>query len=145
MRGLFPEVFKFQDKIVEQAHRDKKIITPFGYVRRFWEAMTYKPGKGLVAGEDAEKVKAYLPANTAFAVKKCAMIRLEGLGANERFGLFNEVHDSLMYMPIADELEECIKVVVGEMTRPVPELGGLTCGVEVKYGPSWGETEEWKL
>lgn len=145
MRGLFPEVFKFQDAIVEQAHRDKKLVSPFGYVRRFWEAMTYKPGKGLVGGEDAEKVKAYLPANTAFAVKKNAMLRLERSGANEKFSLFNEIHDSLKYMPRIEDVDECIKVVVGEMTRPVDKLGGLVCGVEVKLGPSWGELEEVRL
>lgn len=153
MKTLFPQIFAFQDKIVAQAHRDKKLVSPFGYVRRFYEAMVMKPGyASLVKGEDAEKVIAFLPANTAFAIKKEAMIRLEQQGANDRFCLFNEVHDSLMYEPLESEIELAYRTIVYEMTKPVMELAdpilcpdGLVVEAEISYGPSWKELKEVKL
>lgn len=147
--SLFPEIRKFQEDIVDLAHREKKLISPYGYVRRFWEAKVWDArSRGLKNGEDAEKAIAFLPANTAFAIKKEAMLRLEDIGANEEYWLFNEVHDSMMFEIPKHRLDEAVHVIYREMTRPVMKLQhptlapeGLVCEVEVQVGESWGEVE----
>lgn len=146
MVRLFPSVFKFQAMIVEKAHKDKKLISPYGFVRRFWEAKIYRNGQ-MVNGEDAEKIIAFLPANTAFSIKKEAMLRLESIGANHKYCLVNEVHDSLVYEVREGDLEEMMEVVKGEMTRPVMKLAnemfpeGFVPVVEIKVGQSWDKME----
>lgn len=147
----FPAILKYQKDIVRRAHEEKKLVSPFGYVRRFYEAMTLKNGV-LSNGEQASEVIAFFPANTAFGIKKEAILALESSGWNERFCFFNEVHDSLMYEPLENEIELAAKVVAAEMTKPCPLLthpticpNGLVCDVEVSWGPSWGELEEYKI
>lgn len=156
---LFPEIKMYQEMIVAEADKSgpqgKRLVTPYGFVRRFWEAQVWHPGKReMVNGEDAEKAIAFLPACTAFSIKKEAMLRLEEIGANEEYCFFNEVHDSMNYEPREQDLDEALKVIYREMTRPVMRLQhpilapeGLICDVEVSYGPSWKEqtTVEIKL
>ncbi len=50
------------------------------------------------------------------------------------------------YEPREQDLDEALKVIYREMTRPVKRLThpilapeGLICEVEVSYGPSWKE------
>lgn len=146
MVKLFPKVFKFQAMIVEKAHRDKKLVSPYGFVRRFWEAKVWRNGQ-MVNGEDAEKIIAFLPANTAFSIKKEAMLRLEAIGANHKYCLVNEVHDSLVYEVREEDLDEMMEVVRREMTRPVMRLAneqfpeGFIPVVEIKVGKSWDKME----
>ena len=146
MVKLFPKVFKFQAMIVEKAHKEKKLVSPYGFVRRFWEAKIWRNGQ-MVNGEDAEKIIAFLPANTAFSIKKEAMLRLEEKGANYKYRLVNEVHDSLVYEVDEGDLEEMMEVVTREMTRPVMRLAnemfpeGFIPVVEVKVGKSWDKME----
>ena len=101
----------------------------------------------MVNGEDAEKIIAFLPANTAFSIKKEAMLRLEAIGANHKYCLVNEVHDSLVYEVREEDLDEMMEVVRREMTRPVMRLAneqfpeGFIPVVEIKVGKSWDKME----
>lgn len=150
--SIFPAIGRFQHEITLRAHRDKKLVSPYGYVRRFYESLKPSWNGGLERGEQASEVIAFLPANTAFCLKKEAMLRLDESGANDRYWLFNEVHDSLNYEPLESQIEEAAQVVYREMTAPSkilvdPELcpDGLVCDVEVSWGPSWGELTEYKI
>ncbi len=53
----------------------------------YWDAAKQK----WVPGDDAEACIAFLPANDAFGHIKDAMLRLEGLGWNERARLINQM------------------------------------------------------
>lgn len=151
--SLFPEIKLFQERIVDQAHREKKLVSPYGYVRRFWEAKIWDPrNRSMKNGEDAEKAIAFLPANTAFGIKKEAILRLEDIGANEEYCFFDEVHDSMNYEILEKDIDEALKVIYREMTRPVMKLqhptmapNGLVCEVEVSVGPNWKECKEVKI
>lgn len=145
VKRLFPAIFHYQEFITRLAHKQGYLISPFGAMRRFHDAMTYNQRGELIGGEDAEKAKAFLPANCAFSVKKDVLIRLEEMGALERYYYILDVHDSLVFECPVELWEECVRVVVGEMMHPVELLDGLVCDVEAEVGPNYKDMKKVNL
>jgi DNA polymerase-1 len=139
---LFPVAKKWRDQIRKQAHSQGYLISKHGYIRHFHEVYKWDPKRqGLVPGNDSEAAIAFLPANDAFGHIKEAMLRVEEMGANERYGFVNQIHDSLMFCCPDRLVMECLKVVSREMLRPSTYLAdpilcpeGLWCGVEAGVG-----------
>jgi DNA polymerase-1 len=72
-----------------------------------------------------------------------ATIRIFGLLRNRKSRLVGQVHDSLLLEVAVEELEEVKKLVRGEMEKPLKAWGRLVSfPVEIKVGPSWGETKD---
>jgi uracil-DNA glycosylase len=147
--SLFPKVKKYKVDIVRLAHSQKCLVSKFGYVRRFWEAMKWDSQVGgWIKGAQAEQAMAFLPANDAFGHKKEAMLTLRSLGLDEKYGLINEIHDSLVFCCLDRFAEECCYDVKRIMEAPSkvlvsPEVpDGLAVEVEIKMGRNWAEMEE---
>ena len=49
------------------------------------------------------------------------------------------IHDELLFELPENEKDDLIAEIVTEMERPIPELDGLTIGVEWSAGHKWGE------
>ncbi len=172
LNGLFPRPQAWREEVKDRADREHCLVSRHGFVRRFWDTVhrkpvpdTYVPRRGekvmvngegrrwlLCPGDDAEAAIAFLPANDAFGTIRGTMTRLQVQGLAERFGLVNQVHDSLVFDCPQARVEECLHVVKTEMELPNPKLQdpkvapeGLSCQVEVKVGPSLGEMEEVKI
>lgn len=147
---LFPVAAQWRNDIRKKAHRAGKLVTPHGYIRYFHEVYRWNPRNNIwEPGNDSEKAIAFGPANDAFGHIKDAMNRLEDRGLNERFGLINQIHDSLMFCCLNELVQECVKEVSAEMIKPSkilkhPKLApdGLWCGVEAEVGPNWNAMEE---
>lgn len=150
LNGLFPRTARFRDEIRALAHKQGFLKSRYGYVRYFWNVMTWDAkARRWRSGEDSEAAVAFLPANDAFGIKKEAMLRLEEGGWNERARLINEIHDALLFEIPKNCLEEAIAAILGEMERPSetlvdPETApeGLWCEVSVAAGPNWGRMSE---
>ncbi len=172
LNSLFPRPQTWREEIKDRADREHCLVSRHGFVRRFWDVLarrpveaSYVPRKGekvmvngndrrwlLRPGDDAEAAIAFLPANDAFGTIRGTMTRLESQGLAEKFGLVNQVHDSLVFDCPKSLVEECLFQVKAEMERPNPRLQdpkvapeGLSCQVEVKVGPSLGEMAEVKI
>jgi len=147
---LFPKVAKYKQEVVKLAHKQKYLLSPFGYIRWFWQALKYDPlRKCLVHGEQAEQAMAFLPANIAFGHKKEAMLTLAALGLDEKYGLVNEVHDSLLFCCPEGLVSECCQTVQEIMEAPSkilidPEVApnGLSVNVDVMVGDNWAGMKE---
>jgi uracil-DNA glycosylase family 4 len=150
---LFPKIPLYQQFIREVAQRQGYLISRYGSIRRFSDVQRYssKTG-GLVAGMDAEKAGAYHVQVNAQGKLREAMIELENEGWNERCGLINQVHDSLVYhMPIG-LLEEAVPAIAAIMERPARHLKhsticpeGLVLNVEAAVGLDWGNLVEVRI
>ncbi|MDE2098745.1 MAG: hypothetical protein KGL39_15935 [Patescibacteria group bacterium] len=154
VQGLFPRVFVFQDATRRLAHSQGYLISKWSFIRWFWEVMRYDPRKynsggtrgDWVPGEDSESAIAFLPANDAFGHIRSNMVALRDRGLDERFGLINTIHDSLVFHAPESIVEECVATVGGIMRAPSPVLvdpvvapTGLVCDVEASVGPNQAE------
>ena len=169
LNGLFPKPEAWRGEITMRADVDHQLVSRYGYVRRFWDVYhrrpvaenyqprgrervwTHKSGQRwlLMRGDDAEAAIAFLPANDAFGMIRSRMVALGEDGLDERFGLINQIHDSLVFDCPPRYEEECIHTVQEILERPSevlvdPEVApnGLACAVEVKRGRSLAEMVE---
>jgi len=154
MEDLFPIAKKWRGDIKILADRQGYLVSRFGFVRWFWDVFSRKmvDGKWVVGnGSDAEDAIAFLPSNDGHGHMQSTMVSLEKLGANEKFGLINMIHDSLLYLMPDNLLSEGVNVIRNEMMKPSSILvdsvmapQGLSFGVDVKVGKSWDKMEKWK-
>ncbi len=169
LNGLFPMPEKWRQEVTLRADVDHQLVSRYGYVRRFWDvyhrrpvADNYQPrGRErvwmhkdgqrwlLTRGDDAEAAIAFLPANDAFGMVRSRMALIGEDGLDERYGLINQIHDSLVFDCAPQYEEECIHTIREILERPsevLVDLGvapeGLSCAVEVKRGRSLAEMQE---
>lgn len=148
---LFPEIRKWHHTLLAQVDKDGFSRNPFGYVHRFYNALSWEMVYGKwqsTPGSDANRVIAFLPQSTAAGIIKEAMLRLY-------FDRYNEagqylrllVHDELFFEVPEDLLAGVDAVVRAEMERPIPEMAlpssygmgeYLTVLTEAKKGYRWG-------
>jgi hypothetical protein len=171
MKKLFPRIFDYQDRIRTLADKQKYLVTRFGYIRWFYDVYdwriipsgrTPKPGEYITkdnqnrwwarkSGMDSEACIAYLPSNNAFGLIKEKMRVIADYKYDDKYELINQVHDSLMFLPDIDLLDEAAKNVSAIMSAPTKHLinnvapDGLWCGVEVKYGKNWANMKDYDL
>jgi len=142
---LFPKVRKWQEQVMEQAHRQAYLTLPFGYRMWFWDVFHYnsKTDK-MVRGEDAKSAVAFIPRDTAAFILRDCLLRLR---EHALAGVIRaNVHDSILGMPREADADQWARMLKDEMERPVPELNDLGIGAEIKVGPNWAEDamEVWR-
>ncbi len=148
---LFPEIKKWHFSLLAQTDKDGYARNPFGYVHRFYNAMSweYVYGKWQSSpGSDAAKVIAFLPQSTAAGIIKEAMLTMyfehfEAIGQYMRL----LVHDEIFF-EVPEQCVAAVDVLAKEiMERPVPELAlptsynmgeCLNVLTEEKKGYRWG-------
>lgn len=166
LNGLFPLPEAWRGEIRLRADSDHQLISRYGYVRRFWDVYhrrpvaenyqprgnervwTHKSGQRwlLTPGDDHESAIAFLPANDAFGMIRSRMVEIGEAGLDERFGLINTIHDSLVFDCHPKHAEECKYTIKQILERPSeilidPDVApdGLWCAVEVKQGANLAE------
>ena len=129
----------WQQSVLREAESKMMLQTPFGWRRYFWDALKYNGEYG----QDAKEAVAFLPQSTACDIILRAIERI-ARKAIYRQMLRLQIHDSLVFeMPYDRNFNKRVAFIKAEMERPIPELGGLSVGVEAAYGKNWGELEDW--
>ncbi len=170
LKELLPEIFQYQERQKEKAFRQTYLISRWGMIRWFFD----------VRGEDGEAAIAFEVQGNAHGMLRWVMRRLEDevqygedkidmkwhiamgynyyqqemikkVSANDRFHFINTIHDSLIFEPWEDEMEECINVVTKTMETPCLVLAdkkvapmGLVVRTEATWGLNWAEYDEKK-
>ena len=129
---LAVKIKKWQRDVLNTANRQCYLENPFGHRHHFWDVLNYKGG----LGSQAKDALAELPQSTAASIYKEVMVRLRPELASY---LRAPIHDELLFELPENEKDNLIQEIVTEMERPIPELGGLTVGVEWSSGHRWGE------
>ena len=151
--SLFPNVFAYQKREVRTAHEQQYLKSPFGHIRRFYEVFRWDPRRADWApGDQHEEAVAFRLANIAFGHIREKLKDLDAAGLAERYGLFNNVHDSFMFHFPESMLEEHIREVYPVLVAPSRVLrhpticpDGLVIGVEGSWGHAWDRMEEIKI
>jgi uracil-DNA glycosylase family 4 len=147
--ALFPKVFAWQKRIQRVAHDQQFLKTEFGHIRRFYEVFRWdSKRRDWGHGDQAEEAIAFWLANIAFGHIREKLKDLHVAGLDERYQLFNNVHDSFMFHVREDELEQHIADVHPILVAPSRVLrhpticpDGLVIDAEGSAGPDWASME----
>jgi uracil-DNA glycosylase family 4 len=147
---LFPKVFAWHKMVQQKAHDQQWLKTQYGHMRRFYEVFVWNYKKAAYGhGDQAEEAISYWLSNIAFGYIREHMKLLEAAGLNEKYGLCNNVHDSLMFHFPAAMLDEHVREVYPLLVTPSKVLThpticpeGLWIDAEANAGPNWAEMEE---
>lgn len=151
IKSLFPKVFEWQDRVVQLADDQGYLANAFGRRRWFWDAKKWKVSRKTgqwekVNGEDAEKIKAFLPSSNAHDMLREKCLELAERGFLRRYELVNIVHDALVFHPLVELVEEAAWEVKKILEAPVLVLadtlvapGGFSCEAEASVGEDWSK------
>lgn len=138
--SLFPKVKEWQQNTLQRAYQEGRLTNPFGYSMWFWDVLKWNSRyQRMELGTDAKSAISFLPRDTAAAMLKEALLRLNAppYDLASRGIMLSSTHDSILTEQLESQVEMIARVVKEEMERPVPELGGLVIGVEQKVGHTW--------
>jgi len=144
--ALFPRVFEYQEAQRKESHERQQLRNDFGHMRRFYEVYRWDGRKGVWShGDQAEEAVAYRLASVAHSHMRELLKELHRTGMAERYGLFNTVHDSVMFCHDESLKEDVLRDVIPVMTAESKVLPGLWLGVEASQGRRWSEMKEVEL
>ncbi len=153
LERLFPEVFKWQQKIRAQAHRDGYLVSRYGGIRWFHDVYHWDHKRGMeIPGEDAEAAIAFFVQNDAFGKIREAMLELWDETLWAKGFMNNTVHDSLVFdiprdmaMDAARDIQKVMERPARMLKHPVLCPEGLSCSVEISIGENWKDIKEVKV
>jgi hypothetical protein len=152
LEELFPEVFAWQRRMQKLAHEQQWLKTEFGHIRRFYEVFRWDSRKGDWGhGDQAEEAISFWLSNIAFGHIREGLKALHRSGLAEKYGLFNNLHDSYMFHFPKSMLDEHVAEIFPVLHAPSKVLrnsaapDGLVVDVEAGWGERWSDMEGIKL
>jgi len=150
VEALFPRVFEWHKTVQQRAHDQQFQRTEYGHMRRFYEVFRWDYKKAAYShGDQAEEAISYHLSNIAFGYIREHIKLLERAGLNKRYGLCNNVHDSLVFHFPATLLDEHVREVYPLLVRPSAVLrhptiapDGLWLDAECNAGRDWSSMDE---
>jgi uracil-DNA glycosylase family 4 len=142
---LFPRVKKWQDAVVDRAHREAVLVNDFGYPRWFW--FVKKPVKRASGwtwdrAEDAKAAIATLPQSSAAIILRRALTSEPASALLDAGKLFLTIHDELIARAVdEDDAEQVSEKLRLAMEFSVAEQGGRVFRTAAKKGRDWSEVE----
>ena len=145
--ALFPRLRVAQNDVKAKAAEDKRLVSKFGAIRHFYDVQRWdRKRQAWVPGDQAEEAVAFLPASHAFGLFREKLLEIRRVGADERFGLCNQIHDSMLFHCAKDRAEECIATVKpimeersGVLIYPGMAPLGLSVGADWAMGDCLAE------
>ena len=142
---LFPKIKRWQDAVVERAHREAVLVNDFGYPRWFW--FVKKPVKRAAGwtwdrAEDAKAAIATLPQSSAAIILRRALTSPSTKVLLDEGKLFLSPHDELIARATDDaDAERVSELMRLAMEQPIAEQGGRVFRTAAKQGHTWAAVE----
>lgn len=126
------------------AHRQAYLQNPFGYRHYFFDVLHKDINGKVEEGSDAKRVLAFNPQSTAAAfMRENLAILADSEWYPDSLPANLTIHDALLLEPLREDAERARDYLMALMNRPIPELGGLQIGVDVKiYKENWQDAEK---
>ena len=141
--GLFPELPIWQRNTIKQADIQTFLDNHYQYRHYFFGVTKWNSKyQKWDLGKDAKRAVSFVPSSDASAIQTEDLLTL----ADDpliRPMLRLIIHDSHVLEVHIDAIDYVCGKLNTVMSRPRPELGGLTIGVEIKYGPNLQDTQLW--
>lgn len=141
----FPRIPEWWAEVRAFAHKHGYLQNPFGWRCYFWNVYRRRPDGLHELGEDGRACIAFLPQSSAAMFMRQNLKQMARDGWLDFMPCIGSVHDSVCLDVPEGRQEEAVAYLAQLLTRPIPELGGLQIGCEIKAGPSWGDLETVKV
>lgn len=127
------------------AHRQAYLQNAWGGRHWFFHVFgkNHKTGK-VTLGEDGKRCVAFLPQSSAAEFMKENALAIANAWPLEWIPANFLVHDAYCILAPEREADRAVELLVKQLTRPVPQLGGIRIGCEVKIGKNWADMESVK-
>lgn len=152
IQQLFPKVFRWQNRIVEQAHQQQVLYSSYGMLRWFYEVQSPNGKGGWKPGDQYNAAMAFPVQNNAHGDLRERLKAMHRSGIATRYGLCNTIHDSVSFCYPIELREQHIAETYPILTSPSRVLvhptiapAGLCFGVECTVGPNMADRTEIKL
>lgn len=152
IKGLFPRVFQWQQRVCAEAHQRAMLDSRFGMIRQFYEVFAPDRKGGMRPGDQYNAAMAFRVQNEAHGELREMFKALRRAGLDEKYGLVNTIHDSITLCYRKELRDEMVREVhpILEMPSKVlvhPKLApqGLVVGVECTVGKNMADLVEVKL
>lgn len=150
IKGIFPEVFQYQNRRRQEAHAHSYLISRWKFIRWFFDVLHWDAKQQqMVPGDDSEAAIAFHHVNDAFGLMRENMLWLRSTGLDEKFGLCNSIHDSFVFHCDKKYADECIETTYDRVTRRCKVLvdkatapDGLYVDAEAKIGQNWVDMDK---
>lgn len=150
-----PKVTAWKWKVLEKAHFEGRLLSPFGLPLTFFDIFKVKNGKVQLSrdtsalypqgvpmlGSEAPEAVAFMPLSTESGMLREVLVSLgfheENLNINPNGSFFLSIpeHDKIILQIKDSEVDRVLRtIVVPSMNRAWPELNGLRVGVDVETG-----------
>ena len=142
--NLFPEIKSWMRTTREQADRQTFLDNHYQYRHYFFAVTKWNSTyQRYDLGSDGKRCIAFLPQSDASAIQTEDLLMLADDEQVRRM-LRLIIHDSFVLECPLDMVDYACNKLNITMSRPRPELGGLSIGVEIKYGPNLNDTQVWQ-
>jgi DNA polymerase I-like protein with 3'-5' exonuclease and polymerase domains len=131
---MAPIVTEWKAKTQLQAHHDRKLMNPFGFIRYFFSVFTKTSRGTWRPAEEANEALAFLPQSTAAAMLRWVIVELGRMENEYDFELLIPIHDAIIVQTSPSNVKRVIAAVKAVMEREWPELRGLSIKVSTKVG-----------
>lgn len=139
---MAPKVSAWQQRTQRRAHEEGRLITPFGFVRYFFDVFR-KDSKGIFRpnGKEANKALSFLPQSSAASMMRKFLLDLfRSAGCFEWWWPVATIHDAVLFEVVEGRLEEFLAFLRPLFERSWVELNGLTIPGDFAAGKAWSKT-----
>lgn len=135
-----PELHAFHLDVQKTAHKQGFLTNAWGLRNYYYRVFQYDfVKKEWKNGPDANAVIAFKPQSHNGMFQRKNLIMMANRGWLKYMPATGHCHDSNgLHIP-EDKLDAAIEMFGEVMNRPIPELGGLQIGLEVKVGTNWAD------
>jgi hypothetical protein len=155
MKSL-PKLGMWHDNLRQTAHETGKLVNAWGYHFYFHDVYSYKLDEfGRVMldenhqpiikkGKDYNRLIAVLPQSSAAIFMRENIVEIGKRVPDSWIPANFSIHDAI-YLLVPDntqDIEYAQNVIKQVLTRPIPEMDGITIGCELSIGKNWYDMEK---
>lgn len=133
--GMFPKIRQWHNNILKVASKQTFIDNHFGIRHYFYNVLVWNPDTKDwdKLGEDAKRAVAFIPQSDGSCIQNIDLLALAADPLVEPL-LRLVIHDSkVLHVPL-ELVDYVCRKLHATMSRPRPELGGESIGVEIAIG-----------
>ena len=142
---MAPKVTAWKAETQARAHKEGRLVNPFGYARAFFAVYEKKKDGTFRLGKEANEALSFLPQSTGAAMLRSSIVDLfELLEETGLAQILIPIHDALLLQCLPADVEQVVERVRQVMEKDWSQLNGLSIKTSCKIGTkNWSEMEDY--
>jgi hypothetical protein len=143
--AMAPKVAAWKQETQARAHKEGRLVNPFGYSRAFFAVYEKRKDGTWRLGKEANEALSFLPQSTGAAMLRESIVRLwDALELTGLAQILIPIHDALLLQCARERVDQVVGIVREVMEKKWTELNDLSIKVSCKMsGTNWSEMEDY--